>query len=74
MNTFWNLVKQSIITQSLVTLVLVVTVCVLWATGKPVTTDLYNLTILVVAFWFGSKVGHSQGTIDTIAKLSTPQE
>jgi multisubunit Na+/H+ antiporter MnhE subunit len=74
MDTFWSLLKQSIITQSLVTLVLIVTVCVMWATGKPVTSELYNLTILVIAFWFGSKVGHAQGTADTTAKFTTPQE
>jgi len=62
---FWNkvleLFKSSVITQSIVTLALVVTLCVLWGLGRTVDPQLYQLTVLVVGFWFGSKVGYSQG-------------
>lgn len=61
METFWNLLKESIITQSLVTLALVVTLCVLWGLGKVVPPELFQLTLIVVSFWFGSKIGYSQG-------------
>lgn len=61
--TFWSLVKESTITQAFVTFCLIVTLCILWGMGKTVPTDLYQLTVLVVGFWFGSKVGHAQGRI-----------
>jgi hypothetical protein len=63
METFWSLLKESIITQSLVTLSLVVTLCVLWGLGKFVPPELFQLTLIVVSFWFGSKIGYSQGQV-----------
>lgn len=56
-----ELVKSSVITQSLVTLALVITMCVLWAIGKTVPSELYSVTMIVVGFWFGSKTGYIQG-------------
>lgn len=62
---FWkqlfDLFKQSVIVQALVTLALIVTCCVRWAQGLPLDPDLVKLTVLVVGFWFGSKVGYQQG-------------
>lgn len=56
MDKFWTLLRESVITQGLVTLFLIVTVCYLYATQKPVPTDLLNLTSLVIGFYFGAKV------------------
>lgn len=69
MQKFWELFEQSIITQALVTAVLVITVSVLYATGREVPADLYQLTILVVGFWFGSKTGFNAGVRKTAQKL-----
>jgi 4-hydroxybenzoate polyprenyltransferase len=61
MNQFWTLFKESVITQAIVTLVLIVTCCILWVTGRVLPSELFQLTVLVVGFWFGSKVGFAQG-------------
>ena len=55
MDKFWQLLSESTIVQALVTLVLVVADCFLWATGKPVPPELLQLTTVVVGFWFGTK-------------------
>jgi hypothetical protein len=52
---FWELVRESVIVQSLVTLFLIVTLCLMFATSKPIPELLSYLTLLVVGFWFGSK-------------------
>jgi hypothetical protein len=61
MQKFWSLVEESVITQSVVTLVLIGTVCTLWILQRVVPTELIQLTFAVVGFWFGSKVGFKQG-------------
>jgi multisubunit Na+/H+ antiporter MnhE subunit len=61
MQTFWTLFQESVITQALVTLALIVTCCVIWITGRLLPPELFQVTVLVVGFWFGSKVGFQQG-------------
>jgi hypothetical protein len=56
MDKFLDLLRESIIVQGLVTLCLIVTICILFATGKPVPDLLAQITLLVVGFWFGTKV------------------
>jgi len=56
---FWTMLADSIIVQSVVTTVLVVTSCVLYATGREVPEGLATLTYTVVAFWMGSKVQYA---------------
>ena len=56
MDKFWDLLQQSVIVQSVVTLVLVTTLCIMFATGRPVPDLLAQITLLVIGFWFGSKV------------------
>ena len=54
--TFWQLVRDSIIVQSLVTLMLVgciVTMCIMQI---QIPDYLQVITSIVVGFWFGSKV------------------
>jgi len=55
MDRLLDLFEQSVIVQSLVTLVLVVTLCIMFATGKPIPELLSQITLLVIGFWFGSK-------------------
>jgi len=59
METFWSLLKESIIVQSLVTMMLIITIIVLVLTNREVPDVLVNLTTLVVGFWFGTKVQHA---------------
>ena len=62
MAKFWQLLEESVITQSILTLLVVGTVCTLWIMGHPVPQELMELTFVVVSFWMGSKVGYKQGT------------
>jgi hypothetical protein len=63
---FWELLQESVIVQSSVTLVLIGTLCFMFATGKPVPDLLAQVTLLVIGFWFGSK---SQQIITKARKL-----
>jgi len=62
---FWDLFQQSVIVQSLVTLILVGTLCYMFATGAVIPDLLGQVTLLVIGFWFGSKtqmaISKSQG-------------
>jgi len=55
MDTFWELLKDSIIIQSLVTLILTVAITYMYVTGMMVPDTLVNLLMIVVGYWFGSK-------------------
>lgn len=55
MDKFWDLFQQSVIVQSAVTLVLVVTLCYMFAIGAAIPDLLAQVTLLVIGFWFGSK-------------------
>jgi len=55
MNKFLDLLRESVIVQSTVTLALVITLCVMFATERPVPDLLAQITLLVIGFWFGSK-------------------
>jgi len=62
MSTFWTLLKESIIVQSIVTLALVLTIIILVLTEREVPDVMVNLTTLVIGFWFGTKVQHAAST------------
>jgi len=68
MDTFWTLLKESIIVQSIVTLALVLTIIVLVLTNRPVPDVLVNLTTLVIGYWFGTKVQHA-ANVATIQRI-----
>jgi hypothetical protein len=68
---FMDLLKQSVITQALVTFCLVLTCCIIWIRGQDPTTGLYQLTVLVIGFWFGSKIGYNQGITALSASINT---
>lgn len=51
-----QMLRESTIVQSVVSLGLVGAVIYLWVTGRYVPVDLLQLTWLVVGFWFGSKL------------------
>lgn len=66
MSDFWELVKESVITQALITLLSVGTTCFLWIEGRPVPPELLTLMFTCVAFYFGSKMGFAQGSARAI--------
>lgn len=61
MDTFWTLLKESVITQAVITTIIVGAVVYLIVTGQTVPDSLWQLSTLVIGFYFGSKVGFSQG-------------
>jgi len=69
MNKFWDLFEQSIITQAVLTVLLVGTTCYMFIAGRAVPTLLEFLTNTVVGFWIGSKIGFAQGTRKTLANI-----
>lgn len=56
MAKFWQLFEESLIVQALITLALVLTVCYLFATGQEIPDLLSTALMLVLGFYFGSKV------------------
>ena len=61
MKVFLDLVRSSVITQGIITITMLVIVGYLVLTGQTVPDQIWNLTILVIGFYFGSKVGVVQG-------------
>lgn len=71
MKKFWELFEQSVITQAVITMLLIVTVCIMFLKGQVIPPLLENLTTIVVGFWIGSKIGFSQGTRKTLARVES---
>jgi len=72
MKTFWELLRESVIVQAVVTLALVMAYIALAVQGIAVPDGLHSLTILALGFYFGSKTGVA-GTAayrDTIGIMS----
>lgn len=61
MKQFWNLVKESTITQGVVTLGLTGTVCYLAITGQPVPELVAYGFTAVLGFFFGAKTQQALG-------------
>jgi len=57
MATFWSLVRESIIFQGLITVSLIGVVIYLVVTGQIIPDIIQTLTLLVVGYFFGAKVG-----------------
>lgn len=55
MERFWELLKESVIIQGLITLALISTTCYLVAAGKPVPSELWAANGLVLGYFFGAK-------------------
>ena len=56
MNIFWKLFSQSVIITGSLAIILVSTYCGCVLLGKQAPQELVNLTYIVVAFFFGSKL------------------
>lgn len=62
METFWTLLAKSVILSGFIVVVCMGTLCFLAITGKPIPEVLVNITLTVVGFYFGSKVGNTEAT------------
>lgn len=61
MKEFWKQLKESTITQSVVTMALIGVSCYLWASGQPIPQELWTADTFVLGFFFGAKVQHALG-------------
>ena len=61
MKAFLDALRESIITQALITVAVVGVWLYLIATGQQVPENLSGVLTLVIGFYFGSKVGFRQG-------------
>lgn len=59
MQKFWELLQQSVIVQSIVTLLLISTICFLYAAGREVPVTLVHICEVVLGFWMGTKVEYA---------------
>lgn len=56
MDKFWQLLEESVLVQSTVTLIaFIVTAALVWA-GRDVPKEWWTVMGIIVGFWFGSKV------------------
>lgn len=56
MTNFWSLLKESVIVQGLITLLLTGVILYMYVTGMSVPQELVSAFMLVLGFYFGSKV------------------
>lgn len=62
-DNFWSLLKESVIMQALLTIMLVGATIYLIVVGKPVPEILGASTTLVLGYFFGAKTGVAQGRL-----------
>jgi hypothetical protein len=70
MQTFWQLLRESVLVQSLVTLLVISAVVYLYICGREVPPDLIKISLLILGYWFGTKsvVPVTTNTIQRIAR------
>jgi len=56
MNKFWELFRESVILQAMITLVLILVLVYMMVSGKEIPDQLYQMTFLVLGFYFGGKI------------------
>ena len=73
--TFMELLQDSVIVQSLVTLILIGVDAYLAVIDMPIPDSLINATMLVLGFWFGSKMNQAgrRATKDVVKALGGKQ-
>lgn len=69
MDTFWTLLAKSVILSAFIVIICMGTLCFLAVTGKPIPEVLVNITLTVVGFYFGSKVGSNEATANIARAL-----
>lgn len=70
MEKFYEALRESIITQALITVIVVGVWAFMIASGKTPPQDLTQTMMIVIGFYFGSKVGFRQGekSMQTLVK------
>jgi len=53
-----DLLKRSVLVQSIITLMLIAVACCLWLRGVDIPQDLRDVLFILISFWMGSKVQH----------------
>jgi hypothetical protein len=69
MDKFWELMRESVIVQGLITLTFVLTVCYLWVVGRTIPGELLSVLGLVLGYYFGAK--SQLALANTIRSLQT---
>lgn len=58
-NKFWDLLKQSVITQGILAILLIVTTCIILIMQGAISKELLALDTLILGFYFGSKTQYA---------------
>lgn len=75
MSKFWELFRESVIVQAIVTLGLIGTLCYMWISEVDVPGELYTITGIVMGFWFKSKgVAAESKNLATIERIVTAKK
>lgn len=71
-DSFIQLLRESVLVQASVTLILIGVISYMYIQGRAIPSDLVNITMLVVGFWFGSK---SQAAVErTLSNYVTREQ
>lgn len=60
MSNFWDLFNKSMILSGFITVLTIGCLCFLAVTGRPIPEVLVNICLIVVSFFFGTKVSNSE--------------
>jgi len=60
MQDFWDALRESVVLSGFICVTCVGTLCYLAICGRPIPDVLVNISLTVVAFFFGTKVGQSK--------------
>lgn len=69
MSTFWTMLKESVIVQALLTLILWGVIAYRFAIGEVVQPELLNAGMIVLGFYFGAKI---QNLVNQTSQSSPP--
>lgn len=56
MDRFWNLLEKNTLVSSFIAAAMVITACVMWATGQVIPEPLEAALMLILGYFLGSKV------------------
>lgn len=62
MKNFWDVLASSIVLSGSIALACIGTMCYLSIVGRPIPDVVANICLVVVAFFFGNKVGQAEVT------------
>ena len=71
MTEMWRLLRESVLVQSTVTLILVCAVVFCVLSNRAVPDELWNLLLLIIGFWFGSKSQYQANQVATMLRSAS---